>query len=68
MALLLLQLVAGAGDRVHVQIEGVDRVLHQFVVLKITACKDRQGSVHRTEFLDGSGLTPPSLTVVENDI
>ena len=63
-----LELAAGAVDRVQVEIEGVDRVLHQAVLLIDTAGKDRQGSVHRVELLDGSGLTPPRLAVGENNI
>ena len=58
MALVLLQLEAGAVDQHQVEVRVVDRVLHQFVVL-VDHSKDRQGSVHRREFLDGSGLTPP---------
>ena len=52
MALVLLQLVAGAVDQHQVEVRVVDRVLHQFVVL-VDHSKDRQGSVHRREFLDG---------------
>ena len=58
MALVLLQLEAGAVDQHLVEFRVVDRVLHQFVVL-VDRSKDRQGSVHRREFLDGSGLPPP---------
>ena len=52
--LVSLDLVAEAGDRVVVvEVGGVDRVLHQAVLLIDTALKGRQGSVHRTQLLEG---------------